>query len=190
MNKINHNYLSKLFSKIDEFLQLELGDVEEGAALVEEICECIEKIPLSILEKEDRKDYRFIISKLKEISSKMATDSLNSKEGLLSADWRRIARQGQVKLRKQVLNLQKFLRTHENVLRKQLYRENLGFDFQELVDRLREADCIDPLIGNRLSKQIRDMEADEKWRKIEKFSDRLNRVSHWFRLLREVENVG
>ncbi len=189
MRRIAGDVLSKLLRRIDEFTELEGDKVREGITRGREICKLADMIKLLVKEEEKRENYREILFKLDEGLSRISMDLSISKEGKLGSDWRLIALKNHKKLKKHVLKLREFLKSHEKVLRGRLYRESFGLDFRELVEELKKSDYADPVLVNRISDRIRDMDANERLERMENNSDRLKRISRWLYLLKEVENA-
>lgn len=186
---MRNNPVDEILEKIEKFLELEPGEIEEGRKLGKEICENSAELKGLILKKESKKDYMKIVSQIKTRSTKLAADTLNSKKGPLNSDWKQLAKQDQSKLKDEILRLQEFLSVRENLLRKRANEKLHGIDIRNLARRLRREKSIDQVLRSQLTKLIENMDEEDLQKKVKECRERLNRISKWLLFLKEVKNV-
>lgn len=188
-----NNPIDEINQKIENFLELKLGAIEEGNMLGKRIIETSGKIEELISDEELGNRYREIISRLKKQSSKLSSDLLNSESNHLSEDWKKFARKNNLKLRDEILALQEILSRHENELRRKFSERRYGIDLQDLVHRIGNENSVDSLLSSQLSKSVSEMNEKKVQIKVAEFNERLNRISKWLLALKEVrmelENV-
>lgn len=188
-----NNPIDEINQKIEDFLELKPGAIEEGNMLGKRIIETSGKIEELISDEELGNRYREIISRLKKQSSKLSSDLLNSESNHLSEDWKKFARKDNLKLRDEILALQEILSRHENELRRKFSERRYGIDLQDLVHRIENENSVDSLLSSQLSKSFSEMNEKKVQIKVAEFNERLNRISKWLLALKEVrmelENV-
>ncbi len=63
-------------------------------------------------------------------------------------------------------------------------------DIRDLVQRIERVDALDKVTRSKLAARIEKMNEEEIEKKIEENQERLNRISKWLVVLKEVESVG
>lgn len=179
--------INEISHKIEEFLQLQPGDIKKGNRLGKEICEGSEELEELVLEEKSRERYMKILSGLKTYSSKLSKDVTNSKKGLLRGDWKQFAEQDLSRFKDEVLAFQEFLASHKTTLRKRLIEGKYGLDFRDLARRLMRESSVDEVTRSQFSKLVERMDDGEIRAKVEEFKDRLNRISNWLLALDEMK---
>lgn len=183
------NSFDEIQDKIDEFLQLELGMVVKGEKIGKEISRKADEFRSLWLKKEIKSTYVEILSRIKNQSSKLSRDVLNSEKSSLKSDWKKIAKRDQSKLRDEILAFQEFLNIHEETIRKRLSEEKHGIDIRDLARRLKDEDSVDEITCSRFCDRIKTMNSEEIELKTGEFRDRLTRISKWLLILKEIRNI-
>ncbi|KXA94075.1 hypothetical protein AKJ65_05475 [candidate division MSBL1 archaeon SCGC-AAA259E19] len=182
--------LDEILMAIGEFLDLKTENVEKGDELGKEISKIADEIQELIVEEEFKKKFHKITSRLKNYSTRLSRDVLNSEKGPLNRDWEQFARQDLSRLKDEVLALKEFLIEHEAILRKRQNERRYGLDFNELARRIKKEDSIDEITRSQFARASNELETE----KIGEFKDTLLRISKWLFALKElkteVENVG
>ncbi|KXA90905.1 hypothetical protein AKJ57_03235 [candidate division MSBL1 archaeon SCGC-AAA259A05] len=182
--------LDETVKAIEKFLALKIDDTKKGNKLGKKIIKIAADIRALIIEKELKKKFQKIISRLKNYSSRLSRDVLNSENGPLNRDWEQFARQDLSRLKDEVLALQEFLIEHEAILQKRQNERRYGLDFKELARRIRKEDSIDEITRSQFLRTVDKLEVE----RIGEFKNTLLRISKWLFALKElkteVENVA
>lgn len=182
-----NNLIDRILETLEEVLELDPQNIERGNELGKEIDEILPEIEKLILKDERKKKYIKIVARLKNRSSKLSRDLINSNKVSLSSDWKQFARQEFSKLRDEALALQEFLTNHESILRKRLNEERYGIDLRDLARRIEKENRLDKVTRSKFSSLIKKMDSEEIQRKSDELKDRLNRISKWLLALTEIK---
>ncbi len=182
--------VGKIFEQVKEFLELSPSNFEKNEELIKKIIRNTENIEKIIGEKSIKKKFLKILPVLKNYSSKFSRDLTNLEETSLEKEWSQLALQDLFRLREEVIALQELLQANKKKIRGDLERKKYGFDTESLLHQLESDDSIDKNTRSKISKLLDEMSEEEIAENIEKNEERLSRISNWFLVKKEVENVS
>lgn len=170
-------------------MDIEPDKIQKGKEITEEIIRSAEISEKLIFEKGKRKRYSKLLSELETRFSKLSRDVQNREKSSLSSDWQQLGEQNMSKLKDDVLALREFLKKNEAALKKRWNEMAYGADIEDLVRNLKNEESVDSLTVSKLSNAIKNRGEDEIESITKENTDRLNRITRWLLLLREVRNA-
>lgn len=181
--------VTEILEKIEKLLSLERTEIESGRKISEEIRKISEKI-MDIPDQEKlRKEISQTVIKTGQLISKLSKDVVQSHEGDLDSDWKRIAEKDMMQLKDEILVLKNTIKKNEDILRKRFNEKNYGSDINYLVDRLKKTEGFDDILKNKLESKIEKMDEEKLQKRLDNSSERLNRISDWILKIKEVDQI-
>lgn len=189
VENIQKNIAEDITEKIDAFLDLNSEELKKAIEMGNKIIKKARKMEKILFEKEKKKRYEKIFSRLNLKHSKLVKDVSRKKKAFLKPEWKKLSKQDMSNLEDELIALREFINEEKTLLRKRWNKKQWGMDLKDLNRLLDKEKSVSASTKAEFSKKIRKMESERIQSSTKDNSERLDRINKWLVLLREVRRI-